>query len=42
MSIASFWLGGVNAGLGYLYFNGLGILGVHYAWQIATLDIEDR
>jgi len=41
-STSLFALGGVTAGLGMPYFMGLAGVAGHYAWQIKTLDIEDR
>ena len=40
-SVGLFALGGFNAGLGSLYFAGLGAVAAHYAWQMATLDIDN-
>jgi 4-hydroxybenzoate polyprenyltransferase len=37
-----FALGGLNAGFGSAYFAGLSIVSAHYAWQISTLDIQNR
>jgi 4-hydroxybenzoate polyprenyltransferase len=42
LSTGCFALGGLNAGLGSLYFLGLGGVASHYAWQLKTLNIEDR
>jgi 4-hydroxybenzoate polyprenyltransferase len=39
-SVALFAIGGLNAGLGSLYFAGLAGVAAHYAWQIKTLDID--
>ena len=36
-----FALGGLNAGLGSLYFAGLAGVAAHYAWQMKTLDIDN-
>ncbi|TNV77413.1 hypothetical protein FGO68_gene5471 [Halteria grandinella] len=40
-SVALFALGGFNAGLGSLYFAGLGGVAAHFAWQMKTMDIND-
>ena len=42
LSTSMFALGGINAGLALPYFAGLAGVAGHYAWQIKTLDIEDR
>ena len=41
-STALFALGGFNAGLTMPFYLGLCGVGAHYAWQISTLDIENR
>ena len=41
-STGLFALGGMQAGLAAPFYLGLGGVGAHYAWQISTLDIEDR
>lgn len=41
-SIACFGLGGLNAGFGSFYFAGLASAAGHYAWQIKSLNIDDR
>lgn len=41
-SVGCFALGGLNAGLGTAYFCGLGLVAAHYAWQMNSLNIEDR
>lgn len=41
-SVGSFAVGGLIAGLSTPYFIGLGGVATHYAWQIKTLDVEDR
>jgi hypothetical protein len=44
LASTSLWaLGGVNAGIGNpVFFAGLGACAASYAWQISTLDIENR
>ena len=42
LSIGSWAVGGVTTGLGMPYFAGLAACAGHYAWQIKTLDIENR
>ena len=42
LSTGLFALGGYNAGLGLPFYAGLAGVASHYAWQIKTLDIEDR
>lgn len=42
LSVACFATGGLNAGFGSAYFAGLSTVAAHYAWQIKTLDIENR
>lgn len=41
LSVSSFLIGGINAGLGTPFY--LGLIGVasHYAWQMKTLDIRN-
>ena len=41
-STGLFALGGVQAGLAAPYFVGLSGVAAHYAWQISTVDIENR
>ena len=41
-SVACFGLGGMAAGLAPIYYAGLTGVAAHYAWQIKTLDTEDR
>jgi len=41
-SVACFGLGGMAAGLAPIYYAGLSGVAAHYAWQIKTLDTEDR
>lgn len=41
-SVGCFALGGLNAGFGAAYFGGLSMVSAHYAWQVKSLDIEDR
>jgi len=42
LSTGCFALGGLNAGLAMPFYAGLTGVAAHYAWQISTLDIEDR
>ena len=41
-SVGMFALGGLNASLSLPYFIGLGGVAAQYAWQIKTLNIENR
>jgi len=42
LSTGLFALGGVNAGLALPFYAGLAGVTAHYAWQISTLNIDDR
>jgi hypothetical protein len=41
-SVGCFALGGFAAGLSTPFYFGLAGVASHYAWQIKTLNIEDR
>ena len=41
-STGLFALGGMQAGLAAPYFLGLSGVAAHYAWQISTVDLENR
>lgn len=41
-SVGCFALGGINAGFGSAFFDGLSVVAAHYSWQIYSLKIEDR
>lgn len=41
LSVASWLIGGVNAGLGAPFYIGLMAVAGHYAWQMKNLDIRN-
>jgi len=41
-SVGCFALGGFASGLAAPYYIGLSFVAAHYAWQVKTLDIENR
>ena len=41
-SVGCFALGGINAGFGPEYLACCSAIAAHYAWQVNTLNIEDR